>query len=284
MSRVALITGATEGIGHGAALAFAHRGWTVHVLGRNPDRAAAVLDELTAINPDQPHRKFLVDLSTIEANKRFLEQYAAEHDRLDYALLNAMVYTPKTSMTDDHIETSFAVGTLSRYLFTVKLSHLLAKAQGARLSHMTMVSGLPERVDIASVNKPGLHIFKAELQAFLSHSLMTYFFRREALTSVAIEEQDPGIVQTRQVPLHPWWFRLMLQLPRHRKDTMAPLQYGQVLAHHVENTDPCACAGRAFKKGRLVPYDVTLLDSRDHFYELMEACRYMTGISWEEMA
>lgn len=284
MSRVALITGATEGIGRGAALAFARRGWTVHVLGRNADRAAAVLDELTAISPDRPHRRFLVDLSTIEANTRFLERYVAEHDRLDYALLNAMVYTPKTSMTDDDIETSFAVGTLSRYLFTVKLSHLLAKAEGARLSYMTMVSGLPDRVDIASVTKPGLHIFKAELQAFLSHSLMTYFFSREGLTSVAIEEQDPGIVQTRQLPLHPWWFRLMLQLPRHRKDTTGPLEYGQILAHHVENTDARACAGCAFKKGRLVPYDGRILGSRADFYELMEACRDMTGVSWEEMA
>ena len=227
---------------------------------------------------------YVVDLSTIEANTRFLERYVAEHDRLDYALLNAMVYTPKTSMTDDDIETSFAVGTLSRYLFTVKLSHLLAKARGARLSYMTMVSGLPDRVDIASVTKPGLHIFKAELQAFLSHSLMTYFFRREGLTSVAVEEQDPGIVQTRQVPLHPWWFRLMLQLPKYRKDTMDALEYGQVLAHHVENTDAGACAGRAFKKGRLVPYNARILESKDHFYELMEACRDMTGVAWEEMA
>ena len=114
------------------------RDFVVHVLGRNADRAAAVVDELIAISPDRPQRQFLVDLSTIEASTRFLERYVAEHDRLDYALLNAMVYTPKTSMTDDNIETSFAVGTLSRYPFTVKLSHLLAKAQGARLSYMTM--------------------------------------------------------------------------------------------------------------------------------------------------
>lgn len=284
MNRVALITGATEGIGHGAALAFARRGWTVHVLGRNPERAAAVLDELKAINPDREHRKFLVDLSTIEANRRFLDQYVAEHERLDYALLNAMVYTAKTSMTDDGIETSFAVGTLSRYMFTVRLSELLANTRGSRLSYMTMVSGLPERVDIPSVTRPGLHIFKAELQAFLCHSLMTCFFKRDALTTVAIEEQDPGLVQTRQVGLHPWWFRLYLQLPRIKRDSLQPEEYGQVLAHHVESTDAAACAGFAFKKGKLMPYNAQILGSRDHFYELMEACREMTGVSHEEMA
>jgi len=283
MSRVALITGATEGIGYGVARAFAARGWTVHIVGRNNNKGAAVLRELRSLNSDAPHKLFLVDLSTIEANEQFLGDYIGKHDQLDYVLLNAMVYTPETSMTSDNIETSFAVGTLSRYMFTVRLSPMLAKTPGSRLAYMTMTTELPDDVDIPSVTQPGLDIFKAELQVFLTHSLMTYFFKQDRLTSINIEEQDPGLVWTRQLDLHPP--EMVEEIKQvAAKDATFPEEYGQIIAHHVESTDAAACAGFAFLKGQLQPYGTKILGSRDHFYELMAACEQMTGVSYKRFA
>ena len=68
--------------------------------------------------------------------RRFLDEYVSAHQALDLLILNANAVTRKVSLTVDGIETTFAVGYMSRYLFSLKLNALLAAGNQARVVHV----------------------------------------------------------------------------------------------------------------------------------------------------
>ena len=80
---VALITGATSGIGRACAIRFASEGWTVIAAGRNPLRGAATVAACAG------RATFVAFDVTAEADwARVTAGIAAEHGRLD-ALINS---------------------------------------------------------------------------------------------------------------------------------------------------------------------------------------------------
>lgn len=89
-ARVALITGASSGIGRAAALAFARQG--VHVTGaaRRADRLVALADEIAAL--PAPHGDFLpisADVTDASALYGAVAQTVARFGRLDVLVANA---------------------------------------------------------------------------------------------------------------------------------------------------------------------------------------------------
>ncbi len=87
--RVALITGASRGIGRAIAVELARGGADVALLGRD----AAALDESAAAcreaRPDGRARTFVLDVADERANTTTVEQIVADFGRLDIAVANA---------------------------------------------------------------------------------------------------------------------------------------------------------------------------------------------------
>lgn len=61
--RIILVTGASDGIGREAAITYARYGAHVLLLGRNPEKLQAVIDEIAALGLP-PARKFMLDLES----------------------------------------------------------------------------------------------------------------------------------------------------------------------------------------------------------------------------
>lgn len=88
MTRVALVTGASSGIGRAAALALGDAGWWVLASGRDPDRGAEVAQELEA----RAGGEFAAgSITEAEAPERLVER-AAARGRLDVLVNNAGVH------------------------------------------------------------------------------------------------------------------------------------------------------------------------------------------------
>ncbi|WP_416545541.1 SDR family oxidoreductase [Limnohabitans sp. DCL3] len=94
MSKIALVTGASSGIGKACALALLQEGWQVVLVGRRADALAAAVAEAGA-NADHAHA-IPTDLSKEPEVKALFEQIRSRFGRLDLVFNNAGISLPYT--------------------------------------------------------------------------------------------------------------------------------------------------------------------------------------------
>ncbi|HTX51061.1 MAG TPA: SDR family NAD(P)-dependent oxidoreductase, partial [Caulobacteraceae bacterium] len=85
--RVALVTGASSGIGRATALAFAAKGARIVVAARREDELAALVAEIAALGGTASAVK--TDVALASEVERLVAQTVQAHGRLDYAVNNA---------------------------------------------------------------------------------------------------------------------------------------------------------------------------------------------------
>lgn len=273
MERAAMVTGATDGIGRATAIELAKRGFTVHLLGRNEARGQETVGQLEQISPARPHKLYLYDLGSMRENRRFLEEYTECHSRLDLLILNANARKRKTTVTEDGVETTFAVGCLSRYMYAVMLNPLLKMAEGSRVMHIgdaTRISAL----DYAAITGRGFGILKASLQSYSGDALLAYWFNAGGMTKVPHEIVSPGVVNTEQMRELRFLPKKLLRL----FGVLEPDESGRRLVEHVLSTDAHEVAGKFFYLEKEKKVSRKLVNGRPKFEELLAFCEKTTGI------
>jgi len=139
--KVALITGASSGLGAAVVQLFADRGASVFGIARDADRMATVFDAV-------PGGKYAsVDITEPAACRSAVEQCVAEFGRLD-VLVNVAGYHQMrhtTTMTDDEWDRDLAVNLNGPfYLCRAALPHLLET--GGNIVNVTSIAGVEGEV------------------------------------------------------------------------------------------------------------------------------------------
>ena len=101
-NKVALITGASSGIGLATALAFSARGANVMLAARRDDELAEAVDQIEASGGKAKFVK--TDVSVVEEVERMVAQTIEAYGRLDYAVNNAGIEGELAPVTDLPIE------------------------------------------------------------------------------------------------------------------------------------------------------------------------------------
>ncbi|HEY0776417.1 MAG TPA: SDR family NAD(P)-dependent oxidoreductase [Gemmatirosa sp.] len=131
-SPIALVTGATDGIGRATAAELARRGYTVLVHGRDASRATAVADAIRAAGGQA--RPAIADLARLADVARLAAELRDTAPRLDVLVNNAGVAFRGGArhVSADGYELTFAVNHLAHFLLTVELLPLLEATGHAR--------------------------------------------------------------------------------------------------------------------------------------------------------
>lgn len=124
--RVAIVTGASSGIGLAAAKAFAGLGWHVIGQGRDPGRSAKAEDEIRAACTGGGKVDFLrANLSLMSETKQLADAIRELTNRIDLLLNNAGGVRDKRYVTDEGTEETFSANHLAPFLLTRELMPLL---------------------------------------------------------------------------------------------------------------------------------------------------------------
>src|ERR1700712_4959363 len=114
--KLAVITGATGGLGYETALALAGAGATVILSGRNAKKGADALQRIRAVHPNADISYETLDLSSLASVADFANAFAARHDHLDILVNNAGVMAPPDrQLTADGFELQFETNYLSHF-------------------------------------------------------------------------------------------------------------------------------------------------------------------------
>lgn len=128
-SRVAVVTGASSGVGKAAAKALAAQGWHIIAQGRDPARTAAALEEIrAAAAPGARVDMIRGDLSLLSDTARMAQEVAALTDKVHVLLNNAGGVRAELVITPEGNEATFAGNHLGHFLLTSRLMPLLRAA------------------------------------------------------------------------------------------------------------------------------------------------------------
>jgi len=146
--KVALVTGATSGLGEATAIALARLGASVRILARNPDKAAATEAKVRALTGNDDVRSGIADLSSLVAVEQLCDRFLAEHHHLDVLVHCAGALVHEHHRTDDGIERTVQTHLVAPFLLTQRLMPLLQAAPDPRVIWVSSGGMYSERLRV----------------------------------------------------------------------------------------------------------------------------------------
>lgn len=202
--RIAIVTGASSGIGLETARMLAQKGAEVVLACRSLKKGEAALEK---IRPEKPTAKLSVaelDLSDLDSVEHFAQEFRASHGRLDLLLNNAGVMVPPFGRTRQGFELQLGTNHLGHFALTGRLLPLLRATPGARVVVVSSTMQKIGRIDFTDLNyerRPYRGWF-----AYGQSKLANMLFARELGRRLAAAGID-----VRVTAAHPGWAATDLQ-------------------------------------------------------------------------
>ncbi len=144
---VAVVTGATGGIGRWIALGLARAGYHVILIGRSQSRGAAVQAWIAAQVPQVSTELLVTDLSLLAATQQVGEFIAAHHPRMAILVNNAGVFDTHPVTTAEGHERVLATNLLSPFILTRALLPALQAGAPSRIVNVGSSTSDRARID-----------------------------------------------------------------------------------------------------------------------------------------
>jgi NAD(P)-dependent dehydrogenase (short-subunit alcohol dehydrogenase family) len=200
--RVAIVTGASAGIGLYTALGLARQGMRVVLVGRDPARTERARRLVAERSGSGALDTALADFASLAAVRRLADALLADYDRIDLLVNNAGFISPHFQLSEDGYELTVAVNHLAPFLLTnLLLDRLRASAQTNRMARIVTVASQAHRgarLNIAALTRPQDW---TPLSAYGRSKLCNVLFtralaRRLDATQVTTACLHPGVVAT----------------------------------------------------------------------------------------
>jgi NAD(P)-dependent dehydrogenase (short-subunit alcohol dehydrogenase family) len=136
-SGLALVTGATSGIGRATAVKLARDGWEVIVHGRNPERGAEVVEEIAAQGGRA--RFVAADLNALAAVRRLIDEAGA----VDVLVNNAgeSWFGPTDDLDEETFDDLFGGNVRSAYFLVAGVAPGMAQRASGSIINLASMAG-----------------------------------------------------------------------------------------------------------------------------------------------
>ena len=195
---VALVTGATAGIGRAVAAQLAGRGATVWAVGRDAARTHAAARDLATAGGGRVVPA-VADLARLDDVRRLAAEVLDRSDRLDILVHCAGVVSRERQVSADGFELQWAVNHLAPFLLTHLLRQRLIASAPARVVTVASIGHARGAIDFDDLQSERDYAYRrAYYQSKLANVLFALALaRRLAGTGVTSTTLHPGIVRTR---------------------------------------------------------------------------------------
>jgi NAD(P)-dependent dehydrogenase (short-subunit alcohol dehydrogenase family) len=196
--KICVVTGANSGIGKETTLALAKLGATVVMVCRDQERGEKAQLEIKQKGGGDKVELTICDLSSQNSIRQFAADFKQRHDRLDVLVNNAGVLLRERSLTEDGIESTFAINHLGYFLLTNLLLDVLKRSAPSRIVNVASTAHKYGKIEIGGwVTGRDYSAFGAYANSKLANVLFTYeLARRLEGAGVTANCLHPGTVAT----------------------------------------------------------------------------------------
>jgi NAD(P)-dependent dehydrogenase (short-subunit alcohol dehydrogenase family) len=204
--RVAVITGASSGIGLVTAKALAAKGFRIIGTGRDPQRMASAEAEIkAAAAPGVPVEMLRADLSLVSGAERLAEEVLERTERIDVLINNAGGTSNGMAITAEGNEATFSGNHLGHFLLTQRLLPRLRKSASSAAPGATRIISVSSSAhefangfdwdDIQSIKN------FIPIKAYSNAKLANVLFSRQLAkkltgSGIVVHSMHPGAVDT----------------------------------------------------------------------------------------
>lgn len=173
--RLAIVTGASSGIGRATARALGLAGADVVLAVRNPDKGEQVAEQLRAEHPKGTHTVARLDTADLESVRTFADAYVGR--RIDMLVLNAGIGgTRRREVTPQNHELVMATNYFGHFVLTALLVDSLRAASRARVVTLGSIAARAGRLRFDDLD---LERRWSRAQAYANSKLAMIMFARE---------------------------------------------------------------------------------------------------------
>lgn len=246
---IALVTGATSGIGNAAALELAKRNLTVVILSRDKTIGENVVAEMKQASGNSQIELLVCDLSSQASIRAAVTEFNRRFDRLDILINCAAVFMAERIATKDHLELMFATNHLGPFLLTnLLLDHLSTSASGRVITVSAPSPLKPHFEDLQGEKNfsPAMAFGRTKAE----NLLFTYALaRRLAGKNITANAFHPGVVRgTHLMQNAPSVYRVIMRLATPLLRT--PQKAGNQLADLATSEAFSAITGKLIHDGK----------------------------------
>jgi 3-oxoacyl-[acyl-carrier protein] reductase len=185
-NKIALVTGASRGIGRASCLALAREGATIVGTARTHKDLEALEKEIVALGGKA--KTFACDITKSAEVAACVKQTITDLGRIDILVNNAGIggYRPFLDWTEDDYDRIMETNAKSTWLFCKEAIPHMLKQGGGNIVNVSSVAGL------AGYPNEGIYCMSKSAQVALSQSLDREFYQRNIKVSLVC----PGGVET----------------------------------------------------------------------------------------
>lgn len=199
MTKIILITGASDGIGKATALALAHMGHQLILHGRNLSKLKEVEKEIRKQTQNSNLDVVVADFLSLTSVKQAAEQIIRKYTYVDVLINNAgAIFEKQRGETEEGLEKTMTLNLFAPMLFTQLLLPLLQKSVQGRIINTTSLSYIAFKPDVNDIElKKKYSVHKAYSVSKLYTIWITRYLAEKLKkegSKITVNTTHPGVV------------------------------------------------------------------------------------------